>query len=194
MGGEAIELISKRLEKKLQTSSIKIRLNSMLLQMDFKTYTTTSVHHSINFLYNYDSNKFDGGKYGGARWLVWGIIIGSRTDLHVQSVTMIGHIYQDVLLEQHVRLFRGAMGAEFLFTDDNASPHRANIVDECLQLEDITRMDWSVYSPDLNPIEHVWDMLGRRIVARQHPLTYLPELRGHCLMSGVIFPKIRLII
>ncbi|GFT40646.1 transposable element Tcb1 transposase [Trichonephila clavipes] len=77
-------------------------------------------------------------RYGGARWLVWGgIILGSRTDLHVQSVTMTGHIYRDVILEQHVRLFRGAMGAEFLFVDDNARPHCANIVDECLQSEDI---------------------------------------------------------
>ncbi|GFY03803.1 DDE_3 domain-containing protein [Trichonephila clavipes] len=56
-----------------------------------------------------------------------------RTDLHVQSLTMTGHIYRDVILEQHVRLFRDAMGAEFLFMDDNAIPHRANIVDECLQ-------------------------------------------------------------
>ncbi|GFY20056.1 cubilin [Trichonephila clavipes] len=62
-----------------------------------------------------------------------GIIIGSRTDLHVQSVTMTGHIYWAVILEQHVRLFRGTMGAEFLFMDDNARPHRANFVDECLQ-------------------------------------------------------------
>ncbi|GFW28258.1 transposable element Tcb2 transposase [Trichonephila clavipes] len=68
---------------------------------------------------------------------------------------MTGHFYRDVILEQHVRLFRGAMGAEFLFMDDNARPHRANIVDECLQSEDITRMDWRAYSPDLNPIEHV---------------------------------------
>ncbi|GFX55308.1 transposable element Tcb2 transposase [Trichonephila clavipes] len=66
----------------------------------------------------------------------------SRTDLHVQSVTVTGHIYRDVILELYVRLFRGAMGAEFLFMDDNARPHRANIVDECLQSEDITRMDW----------------------------------------------------
>ncbi|GFT63976.1 DDE_3 domain-containing protein [Trichonephila clavipes] len=72
---------------------------------------------------------------------------------------MTGHIYRDVILEQHVRLFRGAMGAEFLFMDDNARPYRANIVDECLQSEHITRMDWPLYSPDLNPIEHVLDML-----------------------------------
>ncbi|GFT09304.1 transposable element Tcb1 transposase [Trichonephila clavipes] len=81
----------------------------------------------------------------------------------------------DVILEQ--RLFRSAMGAEFLFMDDNARPHRANIVDECLQSEYIIRMDWTAYSPNLNPIEHVWDMLGRRIAARQPPPTCLPELR-----------------
>ncbi|GFV51940.1 transposable element Tcb1 transposase [Trichonephila clavipes] len=65
----------------------------------------------------------------------------SRTGLHLQSLTMTGQIYRDVILEQHERLFRGAMGAEILFMDDNTRPHRANIVDEYLQSEDITRMD-----------------------------------------------------
>ncbi|GFV04261.1 transposable element Tcb1 transposase [Trichonephila clavipes] len=79
-------------------------------------------------------NTIERHRYGGAGWLVrGGSILGSRNDLHVQSVTMAGHIYRDVILEQHVRLFRGAMGAEFLFMDENARPHRANIVDECLQ-------------------------------------------------------------
>ncbi|GBN14482.1 Transposable element Tcb1 transposase [Araneus ventricosus] len=138
----------------------------------------------------HQENTIERHRYGGAGWLVWGgIIIGSRTDLHVQSVTMTGHIYRDVILEQHVRLFRGTMGAEFLFMDDNARPHRANIVDECLQSEDITRMDWPAYSPDLNPIEHVWDMLGRRIAARQPPPTCLPELRMSLLDEWCNIPQ-----
>ncbi|GFW47960.1 transposable element Tcb2 transposase [Trichonephila clavipes] len=127
---------------------------------------------------HHQDNTIERHRYGGVGWLVWGgIILGSRTDLHAQSVTMTGHIYRDVILEQLVRLFRGAMDAEFLIMDDNARPYHANIVDEFLQSEDITRMDWPAYSPDLNPIEHVCDMLVRRIAARQPLPTCLPELR-----------------
>ncbi|GFT32809.1 transposable element Tcb1 transposase [Trichonephila clavipes] len=126
----------------------------------------------------HQENTIERHRYGGAGWLIWGkTILGSRTDMHVQSVTMTGHIYRDVILEQHVRLFRGAMGAEFLFMDDNARPHRANIVDECLQSEDISRIHWPAYSLDLNPIEHVWDMLVRQIAACQPPPISLPEHR-----------------
>ncbi|GFT41457.1 uncharacterized protein TNCV_3942211 [Trichonephila clavipes] len=78
--------------------------------------------------YHYhQENTIERHRYGGAGWLVWGgIILGSRTDLHVQSLMMAGNIYRDFILEQHVRLFRGAMGAEFLFMHDNAHPHQAN--------------------------------------------------------------------
>ncbi|GFW34776.1 transposable element Tcb2 transposase [Trichonephila clavipes] len=138
----------------------------------------------------HQENTIERHPYGGAGWLVWGgIIFGSGTDLHVQSVTMTGHFYRDVILEQHVRLFWGTMGAEFLFMDDNARPHRANIVDECLQSEDIARMDWPAFSQDLNPIEYVWDMLGRRITARQPPPTCLPELRRALLDEWSNIPQ-----
>ncbi|GFV54114.1 DDE_3 domain-containing protein [Trichonephila clavipes] len=73
--------------------------------------------------------------------------------------------------------------------DDNARPHRANIVDECLQSEDITRIDLTAYLPELNPIEHVWDMLGRRIAACQPPPTCLLELRRPLLDEWCNIPK-----
>ncbi|GFT10634.1 transposable element Tcb1 transposase [Trichonephila clavipes] len=118
-------------------------------------------------------------RYGGAGWLVWGrIILGFRTDLHVQSVTMTGHVYRGVILEQHVRLFRGAMGAEFILWMTTPD---LRIVDECLQSDDITRMDWPAYSPNLNPIGHVWDMLGRQIAALFNPFpSVYQNFGGHC--------------
>ncbi|GFV22735.1 transposable element Tcb1 transposase [Trichonephila clavipes] len=102
------------------------------LSRQLSSATGTTVSRQTVTHYHHE-NTIERHRYGGAGWLVWGgFILGSRTDLHVKSVTMTGHIYRDVILEQHVRLFRGAMGAEFLFMDDNARPHRANIVDECL--------------------------------------------------------------
>ncbi|GFV58825.1 transposable element Tcb2 transposase [Trichonephila clavipes] len=37
-------------------------------------------------------------------------------------------------------------------------------------------MEWPTCSPDMNPIEHVWDSLGRRVAGRQPPPQTLQEL------------------
>ncbi|GFU79337.1 transposable element Tcb1 transposase [Trichonephila clavipes] len=59
----------------------------------------------------HQGNTIERHRYGGAGWLVsGGIILGFRTDLHFQCVTMAGRIYRDVILEPHVRLFRGCHG------------------------------------------------------------------------------------
>ncbi|GFS87062.1 transposable element Tc1 transposase [Trichonephila clavipes] len=38
-----------------------------------------------------------------------------------------------------------------------------------LKREDVTRMEWLAPSSNLNPIEHVWDALGRHFAAQLHP-------------------------
>ncbi|GFW56789.1 DDE_3 domain-containing protein [Trichonephila clavipes] len=42
---------------------------------------------------------------------------------------------------------------DFFIMDDNARPHRAYLVDEFLESDDICRMDWPVRSPGLIPVE-----------------------------------------
>ncbi|GFU02951.1 transposable element Tc1 transposase [Trichonephila clavipes] len=71
---------------------------------------------------------------------------------------------------------RGAMGLQFLFMDDNAPCNRTVAAEQLLESEDIERMDWPARSPDLNPIEHVWDFLGRCLAARALPPVTIREL------------------
>ncbi|GFV19887.1 transposable element Tcb1 transposase [Trichonephila clavipes] len=69
------------------------------------------------------------------------------------------------------------MGLQFLLMDDNAPCHRTVAAEQLLESEDIERMDWPGRSPDLNPIEHVWYFLGRRLAARTLPPVTIGELR-----------------
>ncbi|GFX14508.1 transposable element Tcb2 transposase [Trichonephila clavipes] len=102
----------------------------------------------------------------------------SRTDLHIFDAGSVnGTRYCNEILLPYVRLFRGAMGLQFLFMDDNVPCHRTVAAEKLLESEDIERMDWPARSPDLNPIEHVWDFLGRRLAARTLPTVKIRELR-----------------
>jgi hypothetical protein len=40
-----------------------------------------------------------------------------------------------------------------------------------LESEAVTSVPWPAMGPFLNPIEHIWDMLGRRIHAREPPIS-----------------------
>ncbi|KFM72945.1 hypothetical protein X975_19690, partial [Stegodyphus mimosarum] len=98
-------------------------------------------------------------------------MLGSRTDLHIFDAGSVnGTRYCNEILLPYGRLFRGAMGPQFLFMDDNAPCHRTVTVEELLESEDIEHIDWSARSLDLNPVKHVRNLLGRPVAE----LTALP--------------------
>ncbi|GFU59975.1 transposable element Tcb2 transposase [Trichonephila clavipes] len=112
-------------------------------------------------------------RYPTCSIMVWaGIMINGHTRLHVvANGTMTGQRYIDEVLLPHVRLFRGAVGDKFVFMDDNATCHRTLAVQDCLDSEGIQRLVWPARPPDLNPIENVWDALGRQVAGRNYPPT-----------------------
>ncbi|GFW33088.1 transposable element Tcb1 transposase [Trichonephila clavipes] len=84
-------------------------------------------------------------RYPTCSIMVWaGIMINGRTRLHVvANGTMTGQRYIDEVLLPH----------------------------DCLDSEGIQRLVWPARSPDLNPIENVWDALGRQVAGQNYPPT-----------------------
>ncbi|GFW69710.1 transposable element Tcb2 transposase [Trichonephila clavipes] len=84
---------------------------------------------------NHPSNIIEKDRYGGRGVLVWGgIMLGSRTDLHIFDAGSVnGTRYCNEILLPYVRLFRGAMGLQFLFMDDNAPCHRTVAAEQLLE-------------------------------------------------------------
>ncbi|GFY17455.1 transposable element Tcb1 transposase [Trichonephila clavipes] len=91
---------------------------------------------------NHPSNIIERDRYGGRGVLVWGgIMLGSRTDLHIFDAGSVnGTRFCNEILLPYVCLFRGAMGLQFLFMDDNAPCHRTVAAEQLLDSEDIERI------------------------------------------------------
>ncbi|UYV62802.1 Transposase [Cordylochernes scorpioides] len=101
------------------------------------------------------------------RIMVWGpIVYDSRSPLLRIQGTMTAQRYvDDVLRPVTLPYLQGVPNA--LYQQDNARPHTARISQQALQ--DVQMLPWPPYSPDLSPIEHVWDIIGRRLHALPQP-------------------------
>lgn len=132
--------------------------------------------------------------YGGGSVHVWaGISSESRTELVViENGTLTAERYVIEILNDHVGPFLMDMGENAIFMQDNARPHTAQIVFEYFQEVGITRMEWPARSPDLNPIEHAWDELGRRVRQRNAPPISLRELKEALIEEWQNIPQNRL--
>ncbi|GFX63584.1 transposable element Tcb2 transposase [Trichonephila clavipes] len=69
------------------------------------------------------------------------------------------------------------MGLQFPFHGRQCTMSSRSSCRTALRGEDIERMDFPTRSPDLNPFEHVWEFLGRRLAGRTLPPVTIRELR-----------------
>ena len=116
-------------------------------------------------------------RFGGGLVVVWaGVTMNQRTRLFIVDGNLNAQRSVDNILQPVVVPFHGRMNQGAVLQDDNAQPHRGRIVNEFVQQFNIRRLDWPANSPYLNPIEHIWDDLGRRVYRHNPPKT-LVQLR-----------------
>ena len=63
-----------------------------------------------------------------------------------------------------------------IFQDDNAPPHPAARVTHFINDSGVRQLPWPSRSPDLNPIEHVWDHIARKIRSKSEMANSLQQL------------------
>ena len=119
--------------------------------------------------------------YGGCSVMVWGCI---SHDCKLDLVTIQGNLSGDQYIRDVLQpavvphVDNHPLTTRPVYMDDNARPHCSRAVTAYLQSEAVTYVPWPAMMPDLNSIEHIWDMLGRRILVREPPVQTIRQLEA----------------
>ena len=110
--------------------------------------------------------------------MVWGgITMTVMRELNSCQGNVTGLYNRDNVIESIALTYPRRLGNAFIFQDDTARAHRARDHQDHLQFRTITTLLlWSARFPDLSPNEHLWDILGRRVLRRPHKPQVINEL------------------
>ena len=88
-----------------------------------------------------------------------------KTNLIVVQGNLNAQGYINQILQPQAVPFLQRHGPAILMYD-NARPRVARICRQFLNRNNVNVLPWPAVSPDMNPIKHIWDYLGRKVRAR----------------------------
>jgi hypothetical protein len=111
--------------------------------------------------------------------MFWGCISKEgKGTLTVIEGTMDGKKYIEVLKDEllpETEVLIGE-GLDIKVMHDNAPCHTSRLVKDFLETTDLEFIDWSPYSPDLNPIENIWAYVKYKLYTKFGPAKSKQEL------------------
>ena len=108
-------------------------------------------------------------KHGGGSVTVWGCFSqsGPGPIRRIQGI-MNADMYCNVLEEALEKYADENMPLDWIYQQDNDPKHKSKRATQWFQDHNIRLLDWPAQSPDLSPIENLWDYVNRE-VKKQKP-------------------------